>query len=458
MSNPIFKALALGYAPQQILQFLQSAYPSLSPRIKRARSAGYGFSDILNILNISMGGKPGDVRTEAQIQSDRDKSQGKITKSLLALGAGALGSSVIARGLPSIVQQDALGEKEQQGASLPPISGIPQGGLQHEEASSQTLRPQLASQKQLLQDQPEIQTQSSVENTGSQPPPSIDSVSIIREMGLEPKINNLLKAGNSPQQISAAVVASLTPGQKKWFTEQVRLGKARDMLGMVTDYVSSGRTAQNAPGSNIVTQDMSEPGLGKETQPAKPVKGDFVAAPGNIVGDIADIREKEALVRDENGKLHKVKSDQLISSPIPEQDLASLYDELISGIEKETGEEVSRNVNWAGYDPATNTLAYLPHLGALYVYDDVSPEEREQLTSLLNQRKTTGENFIGAWKEGSKSPIGAAMAAQIKKMQAERGGKGKEYSGKFLTIYDALEPAKKAAKKKYEEMKKKRKK
>ena len=35
----------------------------------------------------------------------------------------------------------------------------------------------------------------------------------------------------------------------------------------------------------------------------------------------------------------------------------------------------------------------------------ISPEDVEQLTSLLTQRKSSGQNFIGAWESGTASPI-----------------------------------------------------
>lgn len=186
-------------------------------------------------------------------------------------------------------------------------------------------------------------------------------------------------------------------------------------------------------------------------------KGSTVAAPQGI-GEIKEIRNGKAIV-EVDGKKHQVNEDELIQSPIREKDLADLYDDLINGIEKTTGKQVSRNVDWAGYDPNTNELAYKPHgSDKLYAYEDIDPEDVEILTNLLTQRKSTGENFIGAWQAGTESPIGAAMYQLIKKLQASRGGKGSEYKNKFETIYDALEPAKKAAKERHAERKKKAKK
>ena len=155
-------------------------------------------------------------------------------------------------------------------------------------------------------------------------------------------------------------------------------------------------------------------------------------------------------------KLHKVKAEDLAQSPLLEKDLAELHNDLISGIEKETGEETSRNVHWAAYDPETNSLLYVPYLGSGYLYDEIPEEDVKLLTNFLSTRKTTGKNFIGAWGAGTKSPIGAAMSALIKRLQSERGGKGKEYSRKFQTVYNAYEPAQKAAKKDEEKKRKER--
>lgn len=196
-------------------------------------------------------------------------------------------------------------------------------------------------------------------------------------------------------------------------------------------------------------QEVPEP---TEYMPKKE-KGSTVALPTGEIGEITDIRQGIATVNAQ-GKEYRRKVEDLIEPPMPEKDLADLYKDVLKGIEGKTGQEVSRMVSWAGYDPKTNELAFVPHTGALYVYDNISPEDSARLTDILTQRKTTGENFIGAWEAGSDSPIGAGMSQLIQKLQKERGGKGNEYKGKFEKIYDALEPAKLAAKQKHAEQKK----
>lgn len=179
----------------------------------------------------------------------------------------------------------------------------------------------------------------------------------------------------------------------------------------------------------------------------KPIqKNDLTFSPQGL-GTVKGIHNGKAIV-DIDGKNHLIDESDLQASPIAEKDLADLYDDMIGGIEKHTGKDVSRNVEWAGYDPKTNEMAYRPHGGGFYVYDNISPEDAGMLEAFLTKRKTTGSNFIGAWEAGSDSPMGAGMSQLIVRLQKERGGKGNEYRNRFDTIYDAIEPARSASKEK----------
>ena len=302
----------------------------------------------------------------------------------------------------------------------------------------------------------------------------VDALRILKEMGLDQKIENLKRAGNPPEIIGEALQTTLSPGQRKWLDAKIQAGEAKPLPELVKDYLTIQPTTNEVPKPNeLVTNGQAAPILPQQRQTLEPPgqklgdtqektqglqKGSLVFDEhSGISGDLKDIRDKEALVND-NGKLHKVKTSDLLVSETPEKDLADLYNDLIAGIEKETGQDVSRNVEFAGYDPEHNELVYHPYLGGVYVYDNISEEDAKLLTSLMTQRKSSGENFIGAWEKGTTSPIGAALSALIKKLQKERGGKGKEYSRKFQTIYNAHEPAQLAAKKKKAEEDRKRKK
>lgn len=450
--NPIAQGLALGYTAQQILKFVSRSFPSISPRIKKAQQAGHSAEEVLKFIGKSMeGSEYSPAMSQSQIHGMNEKRQEAFTKGALKLAAGSFAIPAIAR--------SSVGQGILQQIGLNPRGPNPSATSSLNSSQSQSARSQIPFQvngAQLPTDEssplekkiePISQNTETQKQTDLLPAPSpispttpsaspniVDSESIIKQMGLEEKVNNLLKAGNDPKNISSFVDQLLAPSQKKWLGEQIKLGKAKTMEEMVQDYIQN--------------QKATSPESSEQPAPIKIEKGSLVSIPSGLEGHVESIRNGQVLIKDSDGRLHKSKQEDLIESPIPEKDLADLHDELIKAIEKNTGEDISRMVNFAGYDPKTNTLAFLPHIGALYTYEDITPEDAKLLTSILSTRKTSGENFIGAWKKGSKSPIGAAMSALIQKLQKQAGGKGKEYSQKFETLYNALEPARIAAKNK----------
>jgi hypothetical protein len=285
----------------------------------------------------------------------------------------------------------------------------------------------------------------------SQVKPNIATEILNKFPGVESKINDMLASKNTPEAI-AQYFKQFNPSQTKKLEKEAGVS----IQEIISEYVAKKQT-EEPKSMEPQGQELDVPEETAEVETPKIETGHTVVSPQGM-GEVKAIRNGKAII-EVDGKKHQVNEDELIQSPIPEKDLADLYDDLVSGIEKATGKQVSRNVDWAGYDPNTNELAYKPHgSDKLYAYEDISPDDVELLTSLLTQRKSTGENFIGAWQAGTESPIGAAMYQLIKKLQAERGGKGSEYKNKYETIYDALEPAKKAAKEKHAERKKKAKK
>jgi hypothetical protein len=337
----------------------------------------------------------------------------------------------------------------------------------------------------------------------TQPEGIINPREYLEKLGIKDKVDDLLKLGNSPEQTAA--VLGMKGGAGK-----VRGEIDPELLANIDAYAKEPKDEQKLPhgvpekieddklGFKAAFKTMGGGALsdnlykgifdalkeGKDTfagvkdnllQAAKPAfdagqiksvedlkkfadfyekskeqkaitKNETVATPHGV-GEVKEIRNGKAIV-EVDGKKHQVDEDELEASPIPEKDLAALYDDLIKGIESETGEDVSRMVQWAGYNPETNTLQFLPHTGKLYKYGNISSEDAALLTDILSTRKTSGENFIGAWKAGSKSPIGAALSKLIRKLQTERGGKGNEYEETHEPIYSAYEPAVQAKKKK----------
>jgi hypothetical protein len=248
----------------------------------------------------------------------------------------------------------------------------------------------------------------------------------LEKHGILDKVKSLLKAGNTPEGVAAALGIKRGGGAKI----------DPELQKNIEAYAKEPQLQEE--------KGLSEEGKQHEAKPIE--KNATVIAPQGV-GEVKAIRNGKALI-EVDGKRHEVDESELESSPIPEKDLSDLYDDLIKGIEGETEEDVSRMVQWAGYNPDTNTLQFLPHTGDMYTYNDISEEDAALLRDVLSVRKTSGSNFIGAWKKDSKSPIGAALSKLIRKLQSEREGKGNEYSAKHGTIYSAYEPAIQAKKKK----------
>ncbi len=455
--TPIISAISAGYGEEEILKYITKAIPGIASKIQKARSTGYSASNILKFLSKAMQGEEYDPSlSESEARGMQRRKQDAISKGLVKTAASAIATPAVLGAITSSKPvQDILGKlggKKDIGPS--PMSNAP---VQLNTASlpQSNTAPQPAAQP----------TQST-----TQPQPSSDpqqTASLIDQLGIGSQIQTMKQAGNSPEAIASAIGVIMKPHQRKWLDEQIKAGKSKSLPDLISDYSSqldanaTGQpgiaTGQNQPFNEKISPEIAEsaqkqPDFEEKTK-LKPQKGELVATPNGEVGEIKSERNGKALI-DVNGKLHQVNREEVVASPLPQKDLAELHEDLIRGIERETGEEVSRNVNYAGYNPVTNRLLYIPHGGGAYIYGQISPEDKEALTSVLGRRKTTGENFIGAWFEGTKSPIGAQMSALIKRLQQERGGKGNEYEEKFDTIYSAIEPAIKAVKKKEREKKK----
>jgi hypothetical protein len=442
--NPIFQAIDQGYSPEEILRYITRIAPSLVPKVEKAVSNGYALKEILGFLAQTSMKEDNRGLSESEIHGRNTRIASEMgQKGLMA--AGALAATPIAASAVRSAFSRALPQSLTGGLLGPSNSINPDGAGPSQSASVPTLQtnpgqsPQLPSSSQPPVNAGNITQQQQI----TQPEvKSIDPSALLEKSGLKKHVDELSKRTKDPKKI-AALLYNRFPAEMKQF--QAEAGK--NMEDAIGDYLGENPVSDNLKATEEKTTTEQQPKIEKSS---------IVASP-NGIGEVKELRNGEALI-DISGKLHKAKEEELIQSPLPEKDLADLYNDVISGIEKESGQQVSRNVYWAGYDPNTNELAYLPHDGGLYIYDDISPDDAKELTNLLSQRKSTGQNYIGAWTKGSSSPIGAQMYQLIQRLQKERGGKGSEYANKFMKVYDALELAKSAAKKQYEERKKKAKK
>lgn len=484
-------ALASGLSPKKILDFLKKKIPSMAPGIATALASGMTAEKILGFfkkgqnfdkLKQSMEKQypmENNYNPLVQAENVRNKNMGSDMASGLqrnigpALGTAATAGTAYAlsRAIPAILQK---GQPTPSLANPVPPGNPPQSPVLPNTLPANQSQGKIASTIQQAS-QPPVNPNPNLPqapnnqgiannipqeaNTNPSQGKSIDIGDIVKKYpGFTSKIDDLLASGNGVEEISGFF--------RKFTTSQAaKLEKeyGKPLEEIITNYI------ENNPNKNPIEPTPSPSSGGQAQLPIQtneliePPKEQPIAKNSTVIapqgaGEVLEVRNGQAIV-EVDGKKHRVAAEDLIQSPMPEKDLADLYDDLISGIEKTTGKQVSRNVDWAGYDPKTNELAYKPHgSDKLYAYDEISPDDAQLLTSLLTKRISTGENHIGAWEADTESPIGAAMYQLIKKLQSERGGKGNEYKNKYNTIYDALEPAKIAAKRKHAERKKKTKK
>jgi len=445
MANLINTALTQGFTAKQVLDFITKKYPKYAKQVNKAITSGFSVDQIMSFIT---GGKVGLNKqasqggTEFEQTRDRDiQNRSKLNKNAIATGtaiAGGLAAptaiATLQRAVPSTLRTmvpTLLGQQIQQ----PPTPPIGQSPPLHPQAPATNLPPQPPVNTNVIPNIPQ--------------PPVINNNEIIN------KIKELASIGKSPADI-VELFKQKSPEEISRIEKETGK-KFEDFIkeSLIDPAEQARRKAlETFKGKERERVDQAYPEYAEEQKSPKIEKSSVVATPQGV-GEVLEIRNGKALI-EVDGKKHQVDEDELIQSPLPQKDLADLFDDLIGGIEKETEEDVSRMVNFSGYDPNTNSLAFLPYDGALYIYDDLNEEEKATAMNLMAKRKTSGENHIGAWTKDTKSPAGAAMSAFIKKLQESRGGKGNEYQRKYATVYSAFEPAIKASKEKKKKKKKKK--
>ena len=446
--NPIFQALNQGYSNEEVISFLSKAIPQFSKPISKAKQLGYSVNEILGFLSKMTTQRSASFAQQRQNESEMIKHGLKLGATLggSALLANA-GKNVLSRALPSILGQN-IGQPTQNipnvpggsDSNLPGSKGaeapLPNVPIQTETPLDQNIGQNIGQPEQNLQPKlPEIS-------------PIKDISSILEKTKTKDMIDRLAKSGNGSKEISA-YFNKFSPKHVKEIEKES--GKSFDET--ISDYLSQG--VQNQSKEIEQTQEVEE---------VKPMKvGNTVITPHGI-GNVKALREGQSIV-EIDGKKHKIDEDDLMDSPLPEKDLASLYDDLISGIEKDTGKEVSRWVDFASYDAKRNALAVMPHGGNFFLLENIPEDKVDKLKNLLHQRKGSGETFIGSYEKGTKSPIGSQLSLLIHELM---GSKKSPYSQPnlpgiefpepekekgFETIYRAFEPAIEASEKKFKDKK-----
>lgn len=445
--NSFYQALDQGYSPEEIIGFISKAIPQLSPQIKKATRAGYNIQQVLGFLAKNFDTESHKGMSESQIHAANRRADAKRTKYGLGVAATAVAapiaasvaSSALSRALPTSLK-NAINSTSQTGLAL---NAAQQPQIPPSAATvGVTPQPQsqLGNQQTSSTSQPPVNAPS-VAQTAQVPQAQGISTNIIKNsLAYKRQIDALINSGNGPEEIEA-YLKKFQPS----FIKTIEKNGGGSFKDVVSAYIQEKTRdeAMQPDGSGINAKEpqlQEEAGLPEEAkQPeAKIEKNATVIAPQGV-GEVKEIRNGKAIV-EVDGKRHQVDESELESSPIPEKDMGELLDALNKQIEVETGEEVSRAINLVGFSPETRSVIVVYNSGDIYPYDDLDDEDIEIATNLQGMRRTSGNNYIGPWVEGTKSPAGSKMHDFVKSLQAKRG-KGKEYTAKYKPLYHGHGPA-----------------
>jgi hypothetical protein len=438
--SAILRALAQGHTASAVLKMLAKSNPSLASKVNTALSIGYTAEKILSLLSKQTSESRSGVELSNSERIARNSQRaGDVAKKALmtsaAIGAGGLLAASmqgVQNQLPSSVPN--IGPKPMSNAPVPapaipnsPSIGRPQALSPGLQAQKPPLAPPLKLPSQSLPPPPpspsgmQGQGQAPLGKipTQSQQPPSIDSPAIIREMGLEPKINNLLKAGNPPELVGQVLSQQLRPGEKKWLDDQIKAGKAAPLPDLVKDFV--GKTSQNASQSPTVPQSVSEVGnqgiFAPKAQEARqaPVKGEEIITNDGRVGLLESERNGKALLKDDEGKLHQVSKKDY--EPVPDD-----WKKITVDLSKVP--ESSKSAALAEFMPSPDkknvfVKYWEGHKPVMYWYfkkdsGEFSDDVLERIQEGLDAPISSGVKFGGSWNQEDADSRGSANHKEIK--------------------------------------------
>ena len=281
--NPIMSAISSGFSQKQIIKYLLRQFPQHATKINTAISAGYSIEHILQYLT---GGRKGVNSKSEEILTEHEQTRKKhqenrndvykgVAGTAAALGAGAFGLGRLALSANAAVQPSAILPALQPQNALAQIGfqsprGLPRpGGNMPPAQPTLSPTPPQPGQSPILPTviappgQPPVAQPATGAGVAAATMPKMPATEVLNQMGLKERVDTMLKAKNNPEQISAAINASISPGQRKWFMDQLGKGTVDPFQKVVTDYISSQpvQPLQNKPvvQPEIVPQPIVEP-------------------------------------------------------------------------------------------------------------------------------------------------------------------------------------------------------
>jgi len=430
--------LKSGFSAKTILDFFTKKNPHLASKINSALSLGYSADYVLKHLTGGRGDyeNADSTLTESEQTHNVDAQRKKTIGTNTALAVAApLGAYALQRAIPQAVQQVAP-QLAQQAVSpvQTPITPIAEQtpGIAPNPAPIAQQTPAIAPVN------PNIQV----------------AQNILNKSPVKQFIDKALTMNQSSDDVAAAArkihpkeVGAIEKVAKVPLEEIIR-----DLKPETPNAQEKQLQSQERQNVESIGQELNQVNKSPERPKELETEGNLALMPNGDLGEIQSVKNGIAKMNVNGIERHR-KYEDLETLPITQPDIADLYSNLVQAIPEELRSSV---INFAGYDADFNELAFRPHNGALYIYKDIPLDFADKLKNSMFKAKTTGENFYGAWGEGEGSRF-SGLGQLIRDLQKQYGGKGKEYTRKYQTIYDFLgapEAAKKAKHKKEIEEKK----
>jgi KTSC domain-containing protein len=436
--NPILQALRAGKSAEKILKFFSSGDANLASRINAAIAAGYSAEKILNY--VMQGGKklsnvlPEPNKNDVNLYKSMQSVSPEFKKAAgLAIGAASLGLGYAGlRGLGGIGSQAVMGEL------MPAEEQMLQIGQQ---------QPRLQIEQQIQAGQPKPQQPPQPQ------PPSVLPSEEVQNLA-KPDVQ---KVSIFDQLLKGVDITTLHPGRQRELGFYKTIAEKMQADGKTLQdpqFKALAKKIKNVvkKPKTLLETEIERFQEGYSTKPEETMqiaKGSQVITP---TGDIAEVEEApgKTVKINVDGKKSIVQKDDLIQIPENSEEIEDLYKKLIDKIPE--GYK-SRMADYIGYDEKNNALQVIFHDGNSYIYDDVPEEIVKEIVNSEFIAKTSFGNYIGKWYKGEPS-IGAGLARLLADLQDSRGGKGKEYSGKFKELYSLHRYPKQKLKEKTEREKK----
>lgn len=443
MIPQIASVLSQGFTSQQIIDYIVKKFPQHADKIKSAMAAGYTTDQVLKYLSKDKKGLYEDEEPKTEyaktLQKDMQQRQ-DINQS--ALGAGGMAVSALAapmaanalkRALPTALGSLIPGataasqsQNTQQQALQPPVNqvnpeNIPQQVQQNQAPSAMPSAPISPSSPPV---QPEV---------NNMPTKTPDVRGILDKYGLSQHVDKLSERNKDPKQI-AAVLYSRFPKEMRQFQDEA----GKHMEDAIGDYLASSQNAlkptELVENPQISPKNAQNPSLNekkslKVDEPSynspeeKPIaKSDIVASPQGV-GEVKEIRGGEAVI-DVDGKLHKVKEDDL--QPEPEEvkqaklgfDLKDIPEDLRSAPLNEVYLPHDRRHITVKYNAGLKPIRYI------YFRKDNKPIATDYINKIVSGVQlpiTSGLNFWGAWDSSKSDSRGTANYHELVANSQEEG-------------------------------------